>query len=125
MPAALQRKSDAALLTEFQEHFDYLLPRKPMLRADEIATATSLDQRTVIRLMEKGDLHGHEFNAGKDERTHRRYLRDSVILHLAKTATYTPADIVRGIVEVLSHRSLAELVTIQQHLAALIRRKQS
>jgi len=125
MPSALQSKSDAALLAEYQESFDFLLPRKPMLRADEIARATSLDERTVIRLMEKGALHGHEFNAAGDARKHRRYRRDSVILMLAKTATYTPEDLINAYVDALTSLSLRQLLAIQQHLNALIRRKQS
>ena len=74
MPA--QPSTDLAL---WQEHLDFLLPRKPTLRADEIAAAVGLDARTVERAFEgpqmddKGRtvrpwLTGFAFNAAGGQR---------------------------------------------------------
>jgi len=90
-------------LAAWQEHFDFLLPRKPLLRADEVAKALGCDERTVHRLFDDGQLPGHELNAATGQRQHRIYRRDGVILHLARKANYAPADLRNRLLEVLSN----------------------
>jgi hypothetical protein len=121
-------KPDLAL---WQEHLDYRLPRRAMLRPDEIGLFLGVDQKTVARIFGKKevklapDLMGIEFNGGSDERQHRRILRDSAILFYAAKANYTPDEFRARIVEVLSNCSLRDLVLIQHALGELLRRKQA
>ncbi|HEY0966953.1 MAG TPA: hypothetical protein VGD88_06160 [Opitutaceae bacterium] len=116
-------------LAAWQEHFDFVLPRREMLRAEEIGAALGVDARTVHRLFETYEngvprLLGHSINAGAGEREHRRYRRDSVILYLAERANYAPEDLRLRLLEVLGKQSLSELVLFQQAVGELIRRKQ-
>jgi len=99
VPAALQSTDLDAL----QDQLDFLLPRKPLLRADEVAKALGCDERTVHRLFEDGQLCGHELNAAKGQRQHRRYRRDAVILYLARTANYAAGDIPARVLEVIAN----------------------
>ena len=99
-------------LATWQEHFDFILPRKPLLRADEVAKALGCDERTVHRLFEDGQLSGHELNAATGQRQHRRYRRDAVILLLAKTANYAPGDLPDRVLEVIANLPLADKARI-------------
>jgi len=126
MPAAAPKVH----LTAWQEHFDFVLPKREMLRAEEIGVAIGVDARTVHRLFETYEngvprLLGHTFNAGSGEREHRRYRRDSVILYLAERANYAPEDLRLRLLEVVGKQSLADLVLMQQAIGELIRRKQA
>ena len=112
MPAALQSID----LASWQEHFDFLLPRRPMLRPDEVATALGIDVRTVLRLFEEGKLLGHEYNAAAGERMHRRYRREAVILLLAKTANYAPSDLRNRVLEIISQLPRADKAAVYQAL---------
>lgn len=106
MPSSLQHPQlDFAT---WQEYFDFLLPRKPMLRADEVGKALNLDERTVHRMFEDAQLLGHEYNAGDRKRMHRRYRRDAVILLLAKTANYAPGDMTIRVLEVIANLPQAD-----------------
>lgn len=126
-------KAEAAAGTppsDWHAHLDALFPKRAMLTPQEVAKALEMNPRTVVRLFSGKDktrpwLAGIKFSAGAGQRAVRRIPRDAAILFYAQTANYTPEDLVRAIVEVLSHRTLKDLVTIQQHLTALIRRKQS
>ena len=127
MPAAAQ-KTD---LASWQEHLDYRLPRRPMLRPEEIGEFLGVDQKTVTRIFGKKavklapDLMGIEINGGTDERQHRRILRDSVILYYALKANYTPDEFRARLFEVLTNCSTRDLVLIQQAIGELLRRKQA
>ena len=110
MPSSLQHPLPD--LASLQEHFDFLLPRKPMLRADEVARALNLDERTVHRMFEDAQLFGHEYNAGDRKRMHRRYRRDAVILLLAKTANYAPGDMILRVLEVIANLPQADKARI-------------
>lgn len=107
-------------LSAFQEHFDYLLPRKPFLRADEVAGALNLDDRTVHRMFEDAQLLGHEYNAGSGQRMHRRYRREAVILLLAKTANYAPADLRTRLLEVLGNLPKADKALLYHALGKML-----
>jgi hypothetical protein len=131
MPA--QPSTDLAL---WQEHLDFLLPRKPTLRADEIAAAVGLDARTVERAFE-GPQHdaqgrmvrpwltGFAFNAAGGQRFARRIPRRDALLWLAHCANYEPGQHVTALTEVMATLSLRELVLFQQRLAELIKRRQA
>ncbi|HSI10391.1 MAG TPA: hypothetical protein VK961_00040 [Chthoniobacter sp.] len=112
-------------LAEWQEHLDFLLPRRELLRADQIAGAIGVDEKTIHRLFDSATLHGHEVNAAKGERQHRRYRRDSVILFLADRANYAPADLRLKLLGILIKQPLSELVLFHQALGEQIRRKQA
>lgn len=112
-------------LAEWQEHLDFLLPRRELLRADEIANALGIDDKTVTRLFEARQLAGHEFNTARGERQHRRYRRDSAILWLAERANYAPAELRLKLLGILIKQPLSELVLFHQALGEQIRRKQS
>lgn len=112
-------------LAEWQDHFDFLLPRKEMLRPDEVGVALGMDEKTIIRLFESRRLRGHEVNAGMGHRQHRRYRRDSVILYLAETANYGPDDLRLQLLNILINQPVSELVLFQQAVGELIRRKQA
>lgn len=116
---AAQPKVD---LSQWQDHFDFLLPKKEMLRTDEVARALACDEKTVIRLFESGDLCGHDIKT-KGQRVCPRYRRDSVILLIARRANYAPTDLRNRLVEVLSHQPKADLVLLQGAVAELLRRK--
>jgi len=110
-------------LSAWQEHFDFLLPRKELLRADEIAKALNCDERTVLRFAEEGKLHAHDINAGKDRRQQLRYRRDSVVLLLAARANYAPTDLRDRLVEVLAKQAVGDLFALRGVIDELIRRK--
>lgn len=118
MPAAPKVDLEA-----WQEHFDFLLPRKELLRADEIATVLGCDERTILRHYDDANLHGHDINAGAGKRQQLRYRRDSVILFLAGRANYAPADLRLRLTEILAKQSKADLAVLHQTIAELIRRK--
>lgn len=113
----------------WQEHLDFLFPRAPMLRPDQIATAWGVDLVTVRRMFDRGDddsapkLHGIAINAAGGERDTRRILRDSALLMHARKANYTPEEFLARIDEVLANRSLQELLLVQARLAERIRAK--
>jgi hypothetical protein len=119
MSAALPKTE----LSAWQEHFDFLLPRKELLRCDEVARALGCDERTVQRHFDDAELHGHDINAGSGLRAQLRYRRDSVILFLARRANYSPADFRMRLLEVLSKQPPGELVLIQQTISELLRRR--
>jgi hypothetical protein len=127
MPAHAQKPD----LAWWQEHLDYRLPRRAMVRPDEVGTFLGVDQKTIARMFGKKDvklapdLMGIEFNGGGDERQHRRILRDSAILYYALKANYTPDEFRARIFEVLTNCSARDLVLIQQAIGELIRRKQA
>jgi AraC-like DNA-binding protein len=104
----------------WQEHFDFLLPRKEFLRADEVARALGCDERTVQRLFDDGQLFGHDLNTATGQRMHRRYRRTSVILLLAKRANYAPADIVHRLLEVIAQLPTADKALLHQLVARLL-----
>ena len=110
-------------LCSWQEHFDFLLPRKEMLRADEVASVLGCDKRTVLNHYDDASLHGHDINAGTNLRQQIRYRRDSVILFLARRANYAPGDLHQRLLEVLAKQSPRELAMVHQATAELLRRK--
>lgn len=120
MPAAQQIN-----LAQWQEHLDFLLPRKELLRADEVAEALGCDERTILRHFDEARLHGHDINAGRQLRQQIRYRRASVVLFLALRANYAPSDLRLRILEVIATQPLPDLVILHQALGELIRRKQS
>ena len=107
-------------LSAFQEHFDFLLPRKPLLRADEVAAALGCDERTVHRLFEDAQLAGHELNAADGKRMHRRYRRDGVILLLARSANYAPTDLRNRLLEVLGNLPKADKALLYHALGKML-----
>jgi len=123
MPAAAHApKID---LAEWQDHLDFLLPRKEFLRAGEIAQAINCDERTILRLFDDARLAGHDINASNQQRQQVRYRRASVILFLAERANYTPSDLRQRLLGIVGTLSLRELVAFHQALGEQIRRKQS
>jgi AraC-like DNA-binding protein len=119
MSAAAPKPID---LAAWQLHLDFLLPRKELLRADEVAAACGLDERTVHRLFDDAQLPGHEFNAASGQRQHRRYRRAGVILLLASRANYAPADLREKLLEVLSTLPRPEMALLHQALGQLLSR---
>ncbi len=119
------------LLGVWRDHLDALLPRRPLLRADEIASAVGVNQRTIHRLFETYDLSGlaalpgHSINSGTGKRAHRRYRRDGVILWLADTANYTPQDMRHRLISVMARQTLADLVLLQQALGEIINKRRA
>lgn len=117
MPALAPKPIDLAV---WQQHLDFLLPRKELLRADEVATACGLDERTVHRLFDDAQLLGHEFNAAKGQRQHRRYRRAGVILLLARKANYAPPELRERLVEVIVNLPRPEQALLHQTLGQLL-----
>lgn len=115
--ATAAQSPDLAL---WQAHFDFLLPSKEFLRPDEVATALGCDTRTVLRLFDDAKLLGHEFNAGADKRQHRRARRAGVILMLAKTANYAPADLRQRLLEVLASLPQADKAALYHALGRML-----
>ncbi len=116
----------------WQDHLDFLLPRKEYLRGDEAAKALGVDPKTIDHLFGRNcahkapDLVGFDFvGRGSGQRPHKRVLRDSVLLLVATRANYTPAEFQARLVEVLTKRSLSELITLQGAIGELIRRKRA
>lgn len=107
---------------QWQEHFDFLLPKKELLRGDEVASALGIDERTVIRLFEDQQLMGHELNAATNKRQHRRYRRASVILLLAKRANYVPTDLRQRLIEVILSLPTSDKTILYSRLGELLRR---
>lgn len=91
-----------------------------MLRVDEVARALDLDERTVHRLFEDAQLLGHEFNGATGQRMHRRYRREAVILLLARTANYAPADLRTRYLEALANLPLADKAHIYHALGKML-----
>ena len=105
----------------WQEHFDFLLPKKELLRADEVAAVIGCDERTIQRHFDDARIHGHNISRGI--RQHIRYRRDSVILFLASRANYSPIDLHQRLIEVLAKQSPRELALVHQATGELLRRK--
>ena len=116
MPSALQSVD----LASWQEHFDFLLPRKELLRPDEVATALGCDTRTVLRLFEEGKIHGFDLNAATEQRMHRKIRRASVILLLARRANYAPSDLRDRLLEVLAILPRSDQALLHSALGRLI-----
>lgn len=125
-------------LRTWQQHLDFLLPRKPTLRTDEIAAAVGVDKRTVERAFDgpaidpvsgrpvRPWLFGFSINAGAGQRFTKRIPRECAILWLAHCANYDdPSQFLNALTEVAASRSLPELVILQQRIGELIRRAQS
>lgn len=108
---------------QWQEHLNFLLPKKELLRADEVAAAFDCNVVTVWRLYESGTLVGHDINAATGQRQSLRYRRDSVLMFLAQRANYTPEDMLHKMRQVLSKLPTKELLTIQGACSELLRRK--
>jgi len=119
--AAPSAQIDGGGAREWQEHFDFILPRRELLRGDEVASALGVDTRTVHRLFDDAQLLGHELNAAAGERQHRRYRRAGVILLLSRRANYTPADLRHRLLEVIGTLSRADKALLHQSIAALLR----
>jgi excisionase family DNA binding protein len=107
-------------LTLWQEHFDFLLPRKPLLRADEVAKALGCDERTVHRLFDDGQLPGHELNAATGQRQMRLYRRDGVILLLAGKANYAPTDLRQRLMEVMANLPKSDKAALYHALGKML-----
>jgi predicted DNA-binding transcriptional regulator YafY len=108
-------------LKAWQDHLDFLLPRREYLRADEVASAIGVDERTVIRLFDDQRLMGHEINAASGERQHRRFRRSGVIIYLAKTANYEPSDFRARLYEVVDLMPAAEKALLYQRIGTQLR----
>ena len=127
----------ATTAATWQQHLDFVLPRKQTLRADEIAEAAGLDERTVLRAFTgpaidkktgkvvRPWLLGFEFNAGNGQRFTKRIPRDAAFLWLAACANYEPADFLCQLCDVLARRSPHELVELQARITEIIKTKQS
>jgi len=107
------------------QHFDQLLPRKPMLRAQEVADIIGISDSMVEKLAEIGRLQACELNAGKGLRMTRRYPRSGIVLFLLQSKTYPIEDYLAGVIGLLGQLSLPELCRVQAHLPDLLARAQA
>ncbi|HSI11739.1 MAG TPA: helix-turn-helix domain-containing protein [Chthoniobacter sp.] len=80
-----------------QTDFDFLVPtQKGLLHVDEVAEILRVDRSTIYLLEASGELEVHRRNI---EKSHRKITRRSVVAHLASTATYDTADLVKTIAD--------------------------
>jgi hypothetical protein len=107
-------------LEAWQQQLDFLLPRRELLRPDEVAKALGCDARTVTRLFEDYRITGHELNAGAGQRQHRRIRRASVILYLAKRANYAPSDIRDRVAEIVCKLPRPDIALLHAALGQLL-----
>lgn len=117
----MMRGSQAA--RDWQEQFDFLLPRAEFLKIEAVASAIGCSEQTIHEHIEAGRLVGHDISAGGGRRKHIRVRRDSVILFLAACATYAPADLSRRLIEVLGKQPKADLIQIHAAISELLRRR--
>ena len=116
---------------DWQEHLDFLLPRREYLRPGEVAKALNIDLKTIDNLFAHDGrraggsiLKGFDFVArGSGQRPHKRIARFSVLLLLIERSNYTPAEARTRLREVLASLSVRDLVALQGDLADLIRKK--
>jgi hypothetical protein len=127
MPAVVTNALGAAApVQQWQERFDFLLPRKEWLKPAEVAKALGVTDVSVNNAYDQGRICGHEFNfRGTERRNSRRIPRDAAIIYLAGTANYTPAERLERIADVVETLHPSELVLLQQRITARLRRAQA
>ncbi|MBC8009950.1 MAG: hypothetical protein H7067_07625 [Burkholderiales bacterium] len=115
---------------DWQEHFDFLLPRREFLRPGEVKKALSLDLKTIDALFAPDMRRSAPVLSGyalppirKGERTHKRIRRDSVILLLIERANTSPEEWRARVLEVLGKFGPHDLAFLHAAIAELIRRK--
>jgi hypothetical protein len=115
---------------DWQEHFDFLLPRREYLRPAEVAKALHVDLKTIDALFAQDGLRGapalvgYALQAsGKGERAHKRIRRDSVILLLIERANTSPEEWRARVLEVLGKFGPRDLAFLHSAIAELLRRK--
>lgn len=87
-------------LLSVQTDFDFLVPnRKELLRVDEVAEVLRFDVDTVYNMILSGELEEHRRTGS---RSHKRVTRRSLIVWLAKSASYEPTHIVDTLAEIAS-----------------------
>ncbi len=113
---------------DWQELFDFLLPRREYLRVGDVAAALNLDPKTIDELFAPNGLaaqgprlHGYQFAArGDGQRPHKRIRRDSVILFLIERANHTPEEWRARILEVLRKLPARELLLVRNAIDQLL-----
>jgi hypothetical protein len=116
---------------DWQELFDFLLPRREFLRVGDVASALNLDPKTIDELFAQDGtaahgprLHGYEFTArGDGRRPHKRIRRDSVILFLIERANHTPDEWRARLLEVLRKLPARELLLVRSAIDQLLAAK--
>jgi len=112
-------------LATWREHLAFSLPKKELLRPDEVALALGCDSRTVLRLFDDASLFGHDINAAGGQRQQMRCRRDSLILFLSRRANYAPADMQAVLTEVIGHLPVSALTALRQIIGEQIQKRQN
>jgi hypothetical protein len=112
MPAPTQKKRFTATDAEFalaQRHFDFLMPyKKALYTVPETAKAIGREQDFVRELIAEGRLEAHAdsaFGARKSNLVTRR----SILVYLARTAQYDPADFIESFADLLAGMTAEQL----------------
>ena len=115
MAAPSQSKRFTATDAEFalaQRHFDFLMPyRKALYNVPETATAIGREQDFVRELIAEGRLEAHSdsaFGVRKSSLVTRR----SILVYLARTAQYEPAQFLESFAELLAAMTSDQLTKL-------------
>ena len=97
-------------------HFAAGISGKVWFRPDEVATAIGFSTSFVFKLIDQGLLPAHRHQAGTGAKGRWRIHRDALVIYLARTADYEPADFVESLGDLLARRSRPELLRVKQRV---------
>jgi hypothetical protein len=100
-----------------QGWFDFLVPyRSPLISPVQVAKSLGKDVDHVYSLCQRGKLEDHGVPGRKVQR--RKITKRSLLLYMAESANYSPADIVDRAVDVAVTFTDAQLALFQQKIKA-------
>ena len=107
------------------EHFEFLLPSKQIwFSPKEMAEIIGRTSQYVRDAFDNQKILGHLSNGkssiGGERRRHYLILRENVLLFLLETANYEPADFMDRVVEILTNRTISQLLILQEKISKII-----
>ena len=110
---------------DWQEHLDFLLPKREHLFPAEVAAALRVDVKTVEAWFEASTLTGYTLPpaSGTAQRAHKRIRRDSVLLLLVARANSTPDEWRPRLLEIFTKLGARDLDWAAAAITELRKRK--
>jgi hypothetical protein len=107
------------------EHFAFLLPSSQQwFSPKEMAAIIGKTDQYVRNAFDNQKILGHLLNgsAPKGEEKRKTYMisRESILLFLFETANFSPEDFLDRLHEILSNRSIAQLLKIKQKIDTIV-----
>ncbi len=114
----IENSSNGTKMSENLEkaHFAAGISGKDWFRPDEVASAIGFSTSFVFKLIDQGILPAHRHNAATGAKARWRVHRDALVIYLARTADYEPADFVESLGDLVCRRSRPELLRVKQRV---------